>query len=158
MEEPVPIYPTAGRKTPSQGARISLDMPNVFFLTVNAKNRLPWLAQEAVHESLRQIWKEADAWLVGDYLLMPDHVHLFCAPRNLQFTMERWMVFWKTRFSRQHLDRAWKWQRAGFHHRLRNGEEFAEKWAYVQQNPVRKGLVKRPEDWLFQGRIYEVGW
>jgi REP element-mobilizing transposase RayT len=95
---------------------------------------------------------------VGDYLLMPDHLHLFCAPRDLAFTLGGWVKYWKSQFSRAHLDKTWKWQRAGFHHRIRSGQEFSEKWAYVQQNPVRKGLVKKPEDWLFRGKVYDVGW
>jgi hypothetical protein len=64
MKQPAPIYPEAGRKTPSQGARISLEEPNIFFLTVNAKDRIPWMAQAAVHEALLEIWREADVWLV----------------------------------------------------------------------------------------------
>ena len=71
-----------GRKTPAKGVKISLSGPNLVLLTVNTKDRVPWLTQPAVHTSLREIWCEADAWLVGDYLLMPDHLHLFCAPHR----------------------------------------------------------------------------
>ncbi len=93
-----------GRKTPAQGVKLSLASPNIILLTVNTKDRVPWLARTAVHASLREIWREADAWLVGDYVLMPDHLHLFCAPRDLAFTIERWLAYWKSRFSRRHVD------------------------------------------------------
>jgi hypothetical protein len=44
--------------------------------------QVPWIAQR----SLETIWRAADAWLVGYFMLMPDHLHLFCAPRDLRFT------------------------------------------------------------------------
>jgi putative transposase len=39
------------------------------------------------------------------------------------------------------------WQRGFFDHRLRADESFEEKATYVRMNPVRKGLVGRPDDW-----------
>jgi hypothetical protein len=88
-----------GRHTPAHGVKLSLAGPTIVLLTVNTKDRVPWLAQAVVHDSLREIWHETDAWLVGDYVLMPDHLHLFCAPRDLAFTLERWLAYWKSRFS-----------------------------------------------------------
>jgi len=158
MDERAPIYPDTERKTPAKGVRVSLEEPNIVLLSVNAKDRVPWIGQSAVHRSLESIWRAADAWLVGYYLLMPDHLHLFCAPRDLRFTIEQWVKFWKSEFSRAHLDQPWAWQRSGFHHRIRSAQEFHEKWVYVQENPVRKGLVTRPEDWPFQGTVHEVRW
>src|SRR5256885_6005252 len=31
-------------------------------------------------------WKTADHWLVGRYVIMPDHIHLFCAPVDRKST------------------------------------------------------------------------
>jgi len=42
MEENSPLYRAVGRKAPSPGAHIFLGQPNIFFLTVNAKDRVPW--------------------------------------------------------------------------------------------------------------------
>ena len=147
-----------GRRTPAHGVKLSLSGPNIVLLTVNTKDRVPWLAQPVVHASLREIWREADAWLVGDYVLMPDHLHLFCAPRDLGFTLERWLAYWKSRFSRRHVDQPWAWQRSGFHHRFRDARQYEEKWAYVRENPLRKKLVTCPEDWPYQGSIHELRW
>jgi hypothetical protein len=33
-----------------------------------------------------------------------------------------------------------------------------EKLAYVRENPLRKNLVKNPDDWPFQGRVHDVQW
>ncbi|HEY5296936.1 MAG TPA: hypothetical protein VIK59_03335 [Verrucomicrobiae bacterium] len=48
--------------------------------------------------------------------------------------------------------------RAGWHHRLRDGENYSEKWIYVQENPIREGLVKRIEDWPFKGKFFDLVW
>jgi putative transposase len=52
------------------------------------------------------------------------------------------------------IKRAWRWQ-DGFHdHKFRTPESEARKWEYVCLNPVRAGLVKRPEEWPFGGEIF----
>jgi len=47
------------------------------------------------------------------------------------------------------------WQEESFDHVLRSQESLEEKLEYIRQNPVRRGLVKRPEDyrwlWVEQG-------
>jgi hypothetical protein len=49
--------------------------------------------------------------------------------------------------------RAWRWQ-TGFHdHKLRTPEAEQRKWEYMCFNPVRAGLVDRPEKWPFAGEI-----
>jgi putative transposase len=147
-----------GRRMPAKGVHIMLGRPNWVFLTVCTEKRSPWLAQSGVQSALHQIWKvQATAWLVSDYVLMPDHLHLFCAPFDLKFTIERWMAFWKDRFAKADLDPG-RFQTSGFHHRLRDDENYAEKWHYARENPVRKGLVARAEDWPFQGRVHDIHW
>src|SRR6266404_3485747 len=144
-----------GRQTPAGGAHIFIGKPNIFFVTVNAKDRVPWISQAIVQSSLAKIWREqATAWLVGYYLLMPDHLHFFCSPYDLHFDIDTWINFWKSQFSRQHLDQSWKWQRRAFHHRLRNRIEYEDKLGYVQENPIRKNLVEKTRDWTFQGRVH----
>jgi len=69
-----------GRHKPASGVQISLGEPTIVFVTVCSEKRVPWIAQFQVHELLKQVWTEADAWLVGYYQLMPDHLHLFAAP------------------------------------------------------------------------------
>lgn len=147
-----------GRCTPAKGVHISLGGPNWVFLTICTDNRERWLAQKSVQHALHRIWENsATAWLVSDYILMPDHMHLFCAPRDLRFTIERWIAFWKDRFAKEHRDTG-RFQEGGFHRRLRNDESYAEKWQYVRENPVRLGLSEKPEDWPYFGRVHEIRW
>jgi putative transposase len=147
-----------GRKHPARGVFISPHQPTIVFLTVCTQDRQPWLARPAVHEALRKVWHSTDTWLVGEYLLMPDHLHLFCAPRDLTVTLQRWVSYWKREFSCLHLLDAGAWQRDFWDTRLRRGENYSQKWNYVRENPVRKKLAKQPEDWLFQGQLNVLPW
>ncbi|MBI5394896.1 MAG: hypothetical protein HZA91_06310 [Verrucomicrobia bacterium] len=146
------------RKNPSPGVLVSLGGPNVVFLTVTTHHRVPWLASAEVHRLIHETWHDAMAWLVGDYLLMPDHLHLFCAPRDPKFEIEQWIAYWKSEFRRHHGNPDWRFQSRGWHHRLRHDEDYSAKWHYVQENPVRAGLVNRAEDWPYKGRVHEIRW
>ena len=140
---------SAGRRTPAKGVHIFLDRPNWFFLTVCTEGRKPCLANAQTKTALHEIWlNEATAWLVSEYMLMPDHLHLFCAPSEATLSIEKWIAFWKSCFAKR-LNQCGIFQKAGFHHRLRDDENYSQKWLYVQENPVRKGLVSRPQDWPF---------
>ncbi|MGA2802589.1 MAG: hypothetical protein ABSE97_09530 [Verrucomicrobiota bacterium] len=75
----------------------------------------------------------------------------------MNFIIERWIAFWKDRFAKTHSN-AGTFQASGFHHRSRNDENYAEKWQYVRENPVRQGLVEKPEDWPYSGRVHEIHW
>ncbi|MFO1476365.1 MAG: transposase [Verrucomicrobiota bacterium] len=147
-----------GRRHPARGVIISFQQPTIVFLTICAKDRQSWIANSKVHQALTAVWTSADAWLVGFYLLMPDHVHLFCAPRDLRFTLDQWVTYWKRRFTCLHLPQTGQWQRHFWDTRLRRQESYAEKWRYVQENPVRKGLVESPKDWPFQGMLNVLPW
>ncbi len=48
------------------------------------------------------------------------------------------------------------WQKGFFDHVMRSKESYSEKWLYVAENPVRKHLAARPEDWPYQGEIFAL--
>jgi len=158
------------RSNPASGVHLDLGRNNIILLTITTEQRIPWLASEIVHQILRETWSEANAWLVWDYLLMPDHLHCF---RDLHFGIEAWIKYWKREFAlkkkrlagtlappeRSRLGlQEWKFQSRGWHHRLRGGESYSEKWRYVQENPLRKGLCKSIADWPFKGKIFDLIW
>jgi putative transposase len=146
------------RMAPVKGVKIIKDQPTVVFLTVCAKDRGSWIGQESVHRMIVDIWSNATAWLVGEYLLMPDHLHLFCTPNSDNFSIEQWLIYWKRGFSRKKSNADWLWQRNAFHHRIRDQNQYKEKLEYVRQNPVRRGLVRAPEDWPHCGEINIIKW
>ena len=127
------------------------------FLTVATEKRRPWLACAEAHAALHTVWKDAAGWLVGNYMLMPDHLHCICVPGPGDFAMERWIAYWKHAFWKKTGHPEWKWQSRGWHHRLRSDESWEAKWNYIHHNPVRAGLACDPAEWPFQGRVHDLG-
>jgi putative transposase len=153
------IWRDSGRRNPATGVLISRDRPTVVFLTVCTLRRASTLAQEIYHDALVKAWTEADAWMVGAYVIMPDHIHLFCAPKNEEITIEQWIVFWKRQFRRRCGPNAPRFQSRGFHHRLRRDENYHQKWEYIRANPVRATLVKDDaEKWKYHGVLNYLPW
>ena len=149
-----------GRRTPAQGVVLSSDMPLMLFCTVCADSHgTTWIAQELVQRALHDIWQDkASAWLVGDYVLMPDHLHFMCCPRRVSegVSVERWTAYWKHVLSRRLQQSGWRWQRVLFHTRMRSDAHLQEKVDYIRDNPVAAGLVKRPEEWQWRGTVHDL--
>jgi REP-associated tyrosine transposase len=92
-------------------------------------------------------------------VVMPDHVHILLTPlRDLEGNLYSLVEILQgiKGASAHSLNRALgragpAWQEESFDHVLRSDESFAEKVEYIRQNPVRRGLVNRPEDyrWLW---------
>jgi REP element-mobilizing transposase RayT len=154
--EPRDVAKLKERRHPAKGVFIFLDRATIVFATVCAKGRAKQLANSTVYEALRQAWQSADFWMIGAYVIMPDHIHFFCSPKDESVVIEPWVTFWKREFRRELGNAAPRFQPGSFHHRLRGAESYAEKWEYVRANPVRAGLVKTPEDWPYQGVINEL--
>lgn len=125
------------RRHPDEGVLILRGQPTIVFLTVCSAKRQKGLANERVQKALVQAWSTADAWQVGLYLIMLDHIHLFCWPQSEDYEIEHWIAFWKRQFRRL-CKTAPPFQSRGFHHRLRNDESYEEKWKYIRQNPVAR--------------------
>ena len=146
------------RKHPAHGV-LSIDgQPTVIFDTICTKDRVAWLATPEVHELLRAIWNEATAWCVGRYMIMPDHIHLFAAGTESSIEYKSWVQYWKSQFTKRHKIAQHRWQTDDLDTRMRSADQFQDKWDYVLENPVRKGLVQRSEDWPFQGVIFDWRW
>lgn len=88
---------------------------------------------------------------IGRYVIMPDHLHMFVTGGR-EFDLAQWARMLKKTLARE----PGMWQRGFFDHLLRGEESYAEKWEYVRQNPVRAGLVKKAEDWPYQGEVVEI--
>lgn len=146
------------RRKPASGVFSAPHDPVIVYLTVCTKQRARCLANEKVHDVVRNAWIEANGWLVGMYVVMPDHLHLFCAPGLMDVPLEVWVAYWKRLVTQELEQREWRWQSRGWDTRLRTKENYAEKWEYVWQNPVRAGLVSRPEDWPFRGELNTLQW
>ena len=133
------------------------------FFTAVTNGRRALLATDLVHELLRGLWDRSagmNGWFVGDYVLMPDHVHLFACPDGDADDMAAWVKMWKSvsarRLIRECDVEAPVWQEEYFDRFLRTSESYAQKWEYVRNNPVRAGLVSDADAWPYKGRIFDL--
>ena len=126
------------------------DQSVIYFVTTCVADRQPVLANDAAFSALKNAIVRLVKWNVLAVLLMPDHLHAFVSPTrdrdeklgNLSGALKRWI--------RPELNAPWNWQPGCFDRLLRSDESLHDKWLYVQENPVRAGLVARSEDWPYQ--------
>lgn len=133
----------------------------IVFVTVCAQHRRKLLAHSDAARVIVEAWQAADHWLVGRYVILPDHLHLFCSPASQDsLPVTRWIAFWKSLAARRWPREVQRpiWQADTWDTQLRRGQSYAAKWEYVRNNPVRHRLVGRPEDWPFQGELNELFW
>jgi putative transposase len=129
----------------------------IVFVTVCVDHRRPVLATPEMHELVQASWRKADVWLVGRYVLMPDHIHLFCAPgTNPPESLTRWIAYWKRLVAFGVCGSFW--QKNFWDTQLRRGDSYSAKWDYVRNNPVRAGLVSDPARWPYQGEMNLLRW
>ena len=153
----------AGRRKPAETELYEhVNLTPVVFLTVCIKDRRPILAQSDINDLLIDIWSdEKSHWVVGRYVLMPDHLHLFCTPRSREsLGIKKWVNFWKSKASNRwpRTDEYPIWLNDVWDTQLRTGESYSGKWKYVRNNPVRHGLVSNADDWPFQGELTILHW
>jgi len=138
------------------------DTDPFYFVTFNTRDRRLLLSNDALHKTLLAFARRASehgAW-VGRYVVMPDHIHLFVR-LAVETELTAWVQALKSMLGKELLRLGHQkphWQEGFFDHLLRSGESYEEKWEYVRQNPVRKGLCARPEDWPYQGEVTPLEW
>ena len=92
-------------------------------------------------------------------VIMPEHVHLLLTPlpndQGWPFPLKHILKLIKGasahRVNQLTGTGGSVWLDESFDHVLRSNESFEEKLEYIRQNPVRRGLVKAPDDypWLW---------
>ncbi len=131
--------------------------PPLYFVTFNTHQRRNLLANKHVHCCFVNFASAALAYgiVVGRYVIMPDHIHLFVAG-NYEFVLDQWVRALKRTLSTAISVPRPHWQKGFFDHLIRHDESHSEKWEYVYQNPVGAGLVGNPDDWPWQGDIETI--
>ena len=135
----------------------------IYFVTACSHSRGSWLACAEIQQRFVDFCARGKARgaLVGRYVLMPDHFHLFVSFQPGPLQLSSWMKSLKNTLSKtlRALGRpAPHWQEGFFDHVLRSSESYEQKWLYVRDNPVRAGLVSKWEEWPYQGEIQPLQW
>ena len=108
-------------------------------------------AREAVSRLLRTAQKFGVALIA--YSLMPDHVHLIVLGERDDSPLESFVRSWNTQtgFLWRRRTGGTLWQSGYFERIVRSDVSLILEARYVFMNPVRAGLVEKPEDYPFSG-------
>lgn len=111
-----------------------------------AATLLDWLENGGEHE-------------LHSWVIMPNHVHLLI---TAHVSLSRLMQAWKGATARRanfllHRTGQPFWQEESYDHVVRSGEEFRRIQNYIENNPVRAGLVSRPQDYRWSSAWQLVG-
>ena len=112
----------------------------IVFVTVCTRQRRPLLANSVMHAALIKAWSTADDWLVGTYLAMPDHVHLFCAPGwQSPRSIKRWSGHWKRLVSLARPEMSGNWLRDVWDTQMRDADHFGVSWSMCDRTRCAEG-------------------
>src|SRR5664279_75055 len=137
------------------------------FLTFSCYHRRPLLAemhmQDAFLLALEQMRRRFEMRVYG-YVVMPEHVHLLIS-EPADNVLSTAMQSLKTCVSVQARKEGKRiagdppfWQARYYDHNVRNTEGFVTQLRYIHRNPVKRGLCKAPEDWVWSSfRAWALG-
>ena len=134
----------------------------VHFLTFSCYHRRPNFATDSARSTfvsaLERVRVQHGLRVCG-YVIMPEHVHLLVNEPE-RGTLAQAMQSLKQGVARRLALRAKDsfWQARYYDFNVWSEMKFVEKLRYTHRNPVKRGLVARPEDWLWSSfRHYATG-
>ena len=137
------------------------NQPTILFVSLRLAHPASVNLAAHVHcEAMERAWRRATDWHVGHYLVMPDHVHFFCAPAvPAHPPVRRWLGYWKRVLGREDASLSGVFKADCWDTQMRDREHYVEKLDYVRRNPERKNLVAPQEQWPYCGVVFHLqGW
>jgi putative transposase len=131
-------------------------VPNaVVFITQVVQDRPPIFRNEAhldlLLSTLHRV-KELHPFAMLGYVFLPDHFHLLIKPEE-NSTFSQVMHSLKPNFTKAYKQTIGVagsmkfWQKRFWDHIIRDEADFERHLDYIHYNPVKHGLVHKPEDW-----------
>ena len=128
-----------------------------YFLTLCASNKENYFSSGGVCSkiltSLKSSCKQGCYRLLA-YCIMPDHLHVLIHGEEKPKDLRTWVRDFKkytTYVCRDDIGTNKLWQRGYHEHVVRKDEDLLKKAEYIVNNPLRKGIVSRREDYRWQG-------
>ena len=145
-------------RTPNKGHRQlrkgRKSKPGTYYsITLTTYNREPFLTDTyipaIIYESFDWLEKEARLkWMC--IMVMPDHIHVVFQlgnKQNLSNLVQSFKRFTANQINARLRRNGPIWQANYYDHGIRRDESLNKIIRYCYENPVRKGLVKRPENY-----------
>ena len=119
---------------------------DLHFVTCSCYRRMQLLdrATRPLFERALEAARRKYCFRVIGYVVMPEHVHLLVTEPETE-TLAVAMQAMKQSVSRRRGGHFWQPRYHDFN--VRSEKKRIEKLRYIHRNPVRRGLVKNPEDW-----------
>jgi putative transposase len=127
---------------------------STYFVTANVLDRKSLFQVDKIARLFLEVlleYRSQKKYLLHEFVVMPDHLHLILTPRGI--TLERAVQFPKGGFSFRLNQRSKVkrdvWQPSFFDRRIRDSLEYERFKNYIWQNPVRRRLVEKPEEYPY---------
>jgi len=145
----------------------------VYFITSTTVEWIPVFTSQKYFDILiasMKYCREEKSLSIFAYVILDNHFHLLCQAPELSKTIQslkrhtakcileqleadhkKWMLNLFSYYKKMHKTASdhQVWQE-GFHpQEIMNEEMLVNKIEYIHYNPVRRGLVKKPEHWIF---------
>jgi putative transposase len=121
------------------------------FVTFSCYNRAPLLSTPQSRDVFEQTLEHARQWYgfyVAGYVLMPEHVHLLVTePERKTLSVALQMLKQNVAHQLRAPEGGPFWQSRYYDFNVWSEAKRIEKLRYIHRNPVKRGLVQRPEDW-----------
>ena len=90
------------------------------------------------------------------FVIMPDHIHLIIIPedKNVSECMKSIKGFSARQINETHSNRGSIWQSGFYDYILDDGEKVLGRIRYIEDNPVRKGIVEHSEGYKYSSIRY----
>jgi len=115
---------------------------------------------EVVKTTLEQFRRTAsiEKFAILAYCLMPDHAHLLVEGTEATSDLKRFAKMAKQRSGGVHRRRCGQrlWQEGYFERVLRDGDDVRSIAQYIVDNPIRAGLVERPDQYPHVGVVRAI--
>lgn len=155
------IMPWTKPYAPPSNQRLSselyADKSRIVFITIHAYRKLKPFMDEAINRLVIDTLLSDQQRLhcrVYSYCLMPDHIHFLISPEIDRASVLTYADQFKGKTTNLSWGLGWQgklWQPRYYDHIVRADEDLWAIAEYIMENPVRKGLVSRPEDWPWSG-------
>ncbi len=134
---------------------------DLHFITFSCYRRQPLLAEASAKSLFQQALEQTRrqyGFRVTGYVVMPEHVHLLVSEPE-RATLARALQALKQSVSRRLIaGHPHFWQARYYDFNVCRQKKRVEKLRYLHRNPVKRGLVEKPEDWVWSSfRHYATG-
>ena len=131
------------------------------FITFSCYYRLSYLSAPSARQLVELALEDTRiryVMPVFGYVVMPEHVHLLVHEPQ-RATIASAIQSIKQSVSRQLIEeRKHFWQKRYYDFNVHTSDKLTEKLQYMHRNPVKRGLVEKPEDWMWSSfRHYAFG-